>query len=114
YHSVVDRLTGDRLGFGYVDLGPLVDRTLKDDAQLANVLQGRGRMGYSFGFEAGPQPNAHMLGVRFEYSPDKPVPTPVRTDSDTLSAMDRLPKASMLAAAGPDLNVSTRSLGDLG
>jgi uncharacterized protein DUF3352 len=114
YHSVVGRLSGDRLGFGYVNLARLSDRLSQDDARLTGAAQVRGRMAYSFGFDRGPRAGLNVLGIRLEYSPDNPISSPVAGRADSLQAMDRLPKASMLAFAGSDLSAYSGSLSSLG
>jgi hypothetical protein len=113
YRSVVDQLNGDRLGFGYVDVTPLLGGAVLEDLNLPDAFQSRGRLAYSFGFDQGPAAGANVLGVRLEYIPDAPVTTPVPRTGDALQAMDRLPKASMLAFAGPDLSVYPSSLASL-
>jgi hypothetical protein len=113
YRSVVDRLNGDRLGFGYVDMTPLFDGAALEDVDLPDEFQSRGRLAYSLGFDQSPAAGVNVLGLRLEYIPDAPVTTPVPRSGDALQAMDRLPKASMLAFAGPDLSVSPSSLASL-
>jgi hypothetical protein len=113
YRSVVDRLNGDRLGFGYLDVTPLLDGAALEDLNLADTFQSRGRMAYSLGFDQGPAAGVNALGVGLEYIPDAPVTTPVPRIGDALQAMDQLPKASMLAFAGPDLSVYPSSLASL-
>jgi hypothetical protein len=114
YRGVVDKLAGDRLGFGYMDVSPLLDLVSQEDPRLTAAVQARGRMAYAFGFEPGPQAGVHVLGMRVEFIPDEPRVTPIRADDDTLLAMDRLPKASMVAVAGPDLGMYSESLATLG
>jgi hypothetical protein len=55
YRSVVDRLTGDRLGYGYFDVSAVIEEISNEDARLVDALQARGRVAYSLGFEAGPE-----------------------------------------------------------
>jgi hypothetical protein len=68
---------------------------------------------YAFGFEPGTQAGDHIQGMRLEFMPDAPPTFPIADDGDTLQAMDRLPKASMLAVGGPDLGVYTESFATL-
>lgn len=116
YRAVVDRLVGDRLGFGYLNVSPLLEKAVTQQRRFATpVLEGRGRMAYAFGFENGPQPDVHVLGVRMEYIPDQPLNLGTRgaAGGDSLQAMDRLPKASILAFAGPDLGMYAETFGAL-
>ena len=114
YRAVVDRLMGDRLGFGYVNITPLLEKAVTQQRRFASpALEGRGRMAYTFGFENGPQPDVHVLGVRMEYVPDQPLTSQRASTGDSLQAMDRLPKASIFALAGPDLGMYADTLGTL-
>src|SRR4051794_8256919 len=100
YRAVVDRLVGDRLGFGYVNVTPLLENAVSQQRRFATpAFEGRGRMAYAFGFEDGPRPDVHVLGMRMEYIPDQPLTTQRASTGDSLQAMDRLPKASVLAFA---------------
>jgi len=113
YQATVDRLKGDRLGFGYLNVAPVVDRALAEEPQLASTVHSRGRLAYSFGFEPGPASSVYVLGLRLEYIPDPALNIPVPGNGDTLQAMDRLPKASMLAFAGPDIGIYSESISAL-
>lgn len=113
YRSVVERLSGDRLGFGYMNLAPLLESVAQDDPLLAESAQARGRLAYSFGFDQGPRAGVNVLGIRLEYIPDNPLANPVSGGTDSLQAMDRLPKASMVAFAGTDLNGYAGTLSSL-
>jgi hypothetical protein len=110
YRAVVDRLDGDRLGYGYLDLAPLIEQASASDVTLVEALKARGRMAYALGFEAGPAPGVRALGMRAEFMPDAPQVTAKRPSTDALQAMDRLPRGSMFALAGSDLGMQVESL----
>ena len=76
YRSVVDRLTGDRLGYGYFDVSAVIEDIPTDDARLVDALKASGRVAYSIGVGAGPEPRVRALELRMEYIPDAPKPTP--------------------------------------
>jgi hypothetical protein len=85
-----------------------MERVSPANAQVVEALQAaRGRMAYSFGFDAGPAPGVRSLGMRLEYLPDAMSSRAKAVGGDALEAMDRLPKASMLAVAGSELSSST-------
>jgi hypothetical protein len=115
YQSVVARLTGDRLGFGYVDVVPIFERAAasSDDPRVADLFASGGRAAYAFGFDQSPDAGVWALGMRLEYAPDGPLPFSAASSADALAAMDRLPKSSMLAVAGPDIGLYGESLAAL-
>lgn len=110
YRSVVDRLKGDRLGYGYLDISPLQNQVAKTDVPLVDTFQAKGRMAYALGFEQGPEAGVHAVGMRIEYMPDAPLTTEAGSSGDALQAMDRLPRGSMLAFAGSNLGMYSQSL----
>jgi hypothetical protein len=108
YRTVVDRLAGDRLGFGYLDLAPLLERASQNDARLTSALQTRGRMAYSLGIEE-VAAGVRAFGIRLEYMPDQALKTGKLSSGDALEAMDRLPRGSMLAFAGSNIGMYAES-----
>jgi len=100
YRSMIGRLPADRLGFGYLDLGPvLVDRRSSRETRVADALGARGRMAYSLAFEAGPEEGVRALSVRSEFAPEGPSAPVTPPKRDALLAMDRLPRGSVAAFA---------------
>jgi hypothetical protein len=113
YRSVVERLAGDRFGFGYLDIAPLLERVSKDDARLTSALQAKGRMAYSIGIEEVPAAGVRALGMRMEFMPDQALTLGKVSSGDALEAMDRLPRGSMLAFAGSNLGLYAESFAAL-
>ena len=114
YRSVVDRLTGDRIGFGYVDLTMVLDEVPDEDARVVEALHARGRAAYSLSFEAGPEAGVRALHLRGEYAPDVPRSAGQPVSGDALQAMDRLPRGSLLALAGSSIGTVAESFAALG
>jgi hypothetical protein len=114
YRSVVERLTGDRLGYGYFDVSAVIEDIPSEDARLVQALQARGRLAYSLGVGAGPEPKMRALELRMEYIPDDPRPSPVAASGDALNVMDQLPKGSMLAIGGSSIGLYADSVAALG
>jgi hypothetical protein len=113
YRSVVDRLTGDRLGYGYFDVAAVMEEISTEDARLAEALQARGRLAYALGFEAGPEAEVRAVGLRTEYIPDTPKAPSTSANGDALQVMDQLPKGSMLAIAGSSIGLYAESIAAL-
>ena len=59
--QVVDRLSGDHLGFGYLDLTPLLQSPTFRDLDPSKSLAARGRLAYSLAFAAGPERGMRAL-----------------------------------------------------
>ena len=98
YRSMLGRLPADRLGFGYLDVAPLLGAgQASRETRVADALQARGRMAYSLAFEAGPEEAVRALSVRGEFAPDEPAAPGTGPNGDALLAMDRLPRGSMAA-----------------
>jgi hypothetical protein len=114
YRSVVDRLSGDRLGFGYFDVSAVIEDIPTEDVRLVEALQASGRVAYSLGVGAGPEPRVRALELRLEYLPDVPRPMPASPSGDALDVMDQLPKGSLLAIAGSSIGLYADSLAALG
>jgi hypothetical protein len=113
YQSVVDRLTGDRVGYGYLDLAQLVDRGSGSQARIAESVGARGRVAFSVAFGPGSEPGVRALDMRAEYAPDVPQPVATAASGDALSAMDRLPAGTALALAGPSIGQWLESVASL-
>lgn len=115
YRSAVERLSGDRLGYGYANLAPILQQSrFGAPAFFDEPLENSGRVAYSFGFDDGPAAGVHVLGMAIEYVPDTPRPGQSTGAGDALAAMDRLPKATMVAFAGPSFNIYAQSFDALG
>jgi hypothetical protein len=107
YRSVVDKLSGDRLGYGYLDVTPLVGQMPRNTPRFSESLTTHGRVAYSLGFEAGPESGVQVLGVQSVFMPDTPSVGTLPPSPDALVAMDRLPQNSMVAVAVS--NIDTQS-----
>ena len=111
YRSAIERLSGDRLGFGYANVAHILEQSSFGAPDFfTDTLETSGRLAYSFGFEDGPAAGVHVLGLRIEYMPDTPRGGQSTGAGDALAAMDRLPKATMVAFAGPSFNIYSESL----
>jgi hypothetical protein len=114
YQSVIERLNGDRLGFGYVDLAPLVDSAAFQAAKVKDTASARGRLAYSLAFAPGPDAGTRALDVRFEFMPDAPIAQKAVPKGDALAAMDRLPKGSAFAFSGSSIGQVSDALSAYG
>jgi hypothetical protein len=103
FKSVVERLTGDHLAFGYLDITPVLQSDVVREARSVDTTTARGRMAYSLAFGSGPQPGLRALQTRVEYIPDSPVAQSGAPSGDSLAAMDRLPVGNAIAVAGPSI-----------
>jgi hypothetical protein len=110
FKSVVDRLTGDHLAFGYVDLTPVLRSDVVREARAMDTTAARGRMAYSLAFGAGPQAGLRALDARVEFIPDAVVAQSSAPGGDSLAAMDRLPIGNTIAVAGPSLGQAVDSI----
>jgi hypothetical protein len=103
FKSVVDRLSGDHLAFGYVDLTPVLKSDVVKEARAVDTATARGRMAYSLAFGSGPQAGLRALETQVEFMPDVAVAQSSAPAGDSLAAMDRLPVGNAFAVAGPSL-----------
>jgi Protein of unknown function (DUF3352) len=111
YTSVVERLTGDHMGFGYLDITPLLKSDLlKEETQSVDTRTAQGRLAYSLALSSGPAAGLRSLQTQFEYIPDAPLPQSTAQKGDSLEAMDRLPVGNALAVAGPSIGQVAESL----
>jgi hypothetical protein len=110
YQSVVARLNGDHLGYGYLDITPLLQSPTVQGLESGTTVSARGRLAYSLAFGAGPAGGMRTLDLRTEYISESP-PPPTATDrGDALSAMDRLPLNNAIAFSGSSMGEVAESL----
>ena len=110
YQSVVARLNGDHLGFGYLDLTPLLQSPTLRDLQAGSTVSAGGRMAYSLAFAAGPEGGQRALDLRTEFISEGPPPPAPADQGDALQAMDRLPAGNAIALAGSSMGQVAQSL----
>jgi hypothetical protein len=103
YRSVVERLSGDHMAFGYLDLTPVLNSDVVSEARTVDTATARGRMAYSLAFGSGPQAGLRALETRVEFIPDAPIAQSSAPTGDALAAMDRLPVGNTIAFAGPSI-----------
>jgi hypothetical protein len=110
YQSAVQRLNGDYLGYGYLDITPLFDSPTFRDLQPDSALAARGRMAYSLAFGAGAQGGMRALDLRTEFIAETLPPPTAAERGDALSAMDLLPKGNAIAFSGSSIGQVAESL----
>jgi hypothetical protein len=113
YQSVVGRLNGDHLGFGYLDLTPLLESPTIRDLEPGSSVSARGRLAYSLAFAAGPESGMRALDLRTEFIAESPPPAMPADRGDALQAMDRLPVGNAIAVAGSSMEQVAQSLSPL-
>ncbi|HLZ27415.1 MAG TPA: DUF3352 domain-containing protein [Chloroflexota bacterium] len=113
YQSVVQRLSGDHLGYGYLDLIPLLENPALRDLQPGSSQSARGRLAYSLAFGAGPEGGMRALDLRTEFIAEGPPPPLPADRGDALQAMDRLPVGNAVAFAGSSMGQLAQSLDSL-
>jgi len=110
YQSVVARLSGDHLGYGYLDINPLLQSATFRDLESGSSVSARGRLAYSLALAAGPQGGMRALDLRTEFIAESPPPPTAADRGDALGAMDRLPVNNAIALSGSSMGQVAESL----
>jgi hypothetical protein len=110
YQTVVARLSGDHLGFGYLDVTPLLQSPTFRDLQTDVTISAKGRLAYSLAFAAAPGGGMRALDLRTEYISETLPPPTAADHGDALYVMDRLPVGNAIALSGPSMGQVAESL----
>ena len=110
YQTVVARLSGDHMGFGYLDVTPLLQSPTFRDLQTDVTISAKGRLAYSLAFASGPAGGMRALDLRTEYISETLPPPTAADHGDALFVMDRLPVGNAIALSGSSIGQVADSL----
>jgi hypothetical protein len=113
FQSVVERLTGDHLGYGYLDITPLLQSPTLRDLESSRSVSARGRLADSLAFGPGPEGKLRALDLRTEFISEGPPPPAAADRGDALLAMDRLPVNNAIALSGSSMDLVSQALDPL-